>query len=61
MIKKLETIQNELLRFTEIEVEKFLNQHSEKTFYAFVFDCNAEYAEVSLCFMMKISKKQKKG
>jgi hypothetical protein len=39
-----------ILNFTIQGVEKFLNDHSGLTFYAFAYDCNAEYAEVSLCF-----------
>ncbi|MGY0035893.1 DUF4303 domain-containing protein [Pedobacter sp. NJ-S-72] len=43
-------IENELLEFTKNEVLKFLAEHPDKVFYAFAFDCNAEYAEVNLCF-----------
>ncbi len=45
-----EKIKSELLNFTEIEVKKFLEQNKEKEFYAFAYDCNAEYGEVNLCF-----------
>lgn len=50
MMKKFNDIKTELLKFTEMEIEKFLNEHSEKVFYAFAYDCNAEYAEINLCF-----------
>ncbi|RAJ31135.1 DUF4303 domain-containing protein [Pedobacter cryoconitis] len=43
-------IQNELLAFTKTEVSKFLAAHPDEVFYAFAFDCNAEDAEVNLCF-----------
>ena len=42
-------LKSELLEFTEKGVEKFLNENSNLEFYAFAFDCNAEYAEVNLC------------
>ncbi|MGD1840247.1 MAG: DUF4303 domain-containing protein [Thermonemataceae bacterium] len=50
MKEKFDNIKTELLRFTELEVEKFLLHNSNKTYYAFAYDCNAEYAEVNLCF-----------
>ena len=43
-------IKTELLKFTKIEVDKFLQENINKTFYAFAYDCNAEYAEINLCF-----------
>lgn len=43
-------IQKELLAFTKTEVSNFLTEHPNEIFYAFAFDCNAEYAEVNLCF-----------
>jgi len=42
-------IANQLLAFTEKEVVDFLAEHPDEKFYAFAFDCNAEYAEVNLC------------
>lgn len=36
--------------FTIQGVEKFLQEHPGLEFYAFAYDCNAEYAEVNLCF-----------
>jgi len=36
--------------FTRNSVNIFLQKHRDFTFYAFAFDCNAEYAEVNLCF-----------
>jgi len=41
---------NHLLEFTKEEVKKFLELYPHKVFYAFAYDCNAEYAEVNLCF-----------
>jgi len=43
-------IKKELLFFTEKRVAEFLEDNSGLVFYAFALDCNAEYAEVSLCF-----------
>ncbi len=43
-------IEAELLTFTITEVSKFLLEHKDKIFYAFAFDCNAEYGQVNLCF-----------
>lgn len=43
-------IKAEIMRFTTVEVERFLLSHPDKTFYAFAFDTNAEYAELNLCF-----------
>ena len=43
-------IANQLLAFTEKEVSNFLTEHPDEKFYAFAFDCNAEYGEVNLCF-----------
>lgn len=42
-------IKQQLLEFTIQAVEKFLKEHPELEFYAFAYDCNAEYAEVNLC------------
>ncbi len=42
-------LKNKLLEFTTNGVEKFLNENTNLEFYAFAFDCNAEYAEVNLC------------
>lgn len=44
-----EKIKQQLLEFTIQGVEKFLKQYPELEFYAFAYDCNAEYAEVGLC------------
>lgn len=43
-------VESDLLAFTKTEVSKFLAEHPDEVFYAFAFDCNAEYAEVNLCF-----------
>lgn len=43
-------IQDNLLKFTTNSVKQFLADHPGLTFYAFAFDCNAEYSEVNLCF-----------
>lgn len=45
-----DTIKSELLTFTKRAVEKFLDENSENVFYAFAYDCNAEYAGICLCF-----------
>lgn len=43
-----------LLKSTIVEfairgVQQFLQEHPGLVFYAFAFDCNAEYAEINLC------------
>lgn len=43
-------IKIKLVNFTTKSVKKFLKENSKLTFYAFGYDCNAEYAEVNLCF-----------
>lgn len=43
-----------LLDFTIKGVEKFLKENPDLEFYAFAYDCNAEYAEVNLCFNTEI-------
>lgn len=43
-------IKQNLLDFTISGVEKFLKENPTLEFYAFAFDCNAEYCEVNLCF-----------
>ncbi|ESE40909.1 DUF4303 domain-containing protein [Shewanella decolorationis] len=43
-------IKAEIMQFITVEVERFLLSHPDKTFYAFDFDTNAEYAELNLCF-----------
>ncbi len=43
-------IKQTLLAFTVDKVEQFLRENPELIFYAFAYDCNAEYAEVNLCF-----------
>lgn len=40
----------QILNFTRQEVAQFLAHHPNETFYAFAFDCNAEYGELNLCF-----------
>lgn len=49
MLFNREKIKQQLLEFTIEGVEHFLKEHPELEFYAFAYDCNAEYAEVSLC------------
>lgn len=49
MINKQE-VKNTLLAFTIEGVEQFLAENPALEFYAFAYDCNAEYAQVSLCF-----------
>ena len=55
--KHLDTnkIKKELLLFTKESVTEFLKVNNDFNFYAFAFDCNAEYAEVNLCFNTEIS------
>jgi hypothetical protein len=43
-------IRKQLLEFTINSVESFLNEHSSLEFYSFAYNCNAEYAEINLCF-----------
>ncbi len=43
-------IKEKLLGFTQESVEKFLKNNLSLEFYSFAYDCNAEYAEVNLCF-----------
>lgn len=47
---RMQELKKQLLAFTEKETADFLKEHSNEEFYAFAFDCNAEYAEVNLCF-----------
>ena len=43
-------IKKQLLDFTVNSVDSFLNEHPNLEFYSFAYDCNAEYAEINLCF-----------
>jgi len=43
-------IKEQLLDFTVKGVKQFLKENPGLEFYAFAYDCNAEYAEVNLCF-----------
>ena len=43
-------IKKQLLDFTVNSVDNFLNEHPNLDFYSFAYDCNAEYAEINLCF-----------
>jgi len=45
----VEKIKNELLSFTQKSVTEFLEENPTLIFYAFAFDCNADYAEINLC------------
>jgi hypothetical protein len=38
-----------IVDFAVLGVERFLQEHPGLEFYAFAFDCNAEYGEVNLC------------
>jgi muconolactone delta-isomerase len=38
-----------IVDFAVTGVQKFLQAHPNLEFYAFAFDCNAEYAEINLC------------
>ena len=54
-IKEREKIKSQILDFTIKSVEKFLKENLGLVFYAFAFDCNAEYAEFGLCFNTETS------
>ena len=54
-IKEREKIKSQILDFTIKGVEKFLKENPDLEFYAFAFDCNAEYAELGLCFNTETS------
>jgi hypothetical protein len=43
-----------IVEFATRGVQKFLREHPGLVFYAFAFDCNAEYAEVNLCFNTEV-------
>lgn len=43
-------LKQEILDFTIKGVSSFLKKNSKLEFYAFAYDCNAEYAEINLCF-----------
>ncbi len=51
-------IKNKLLEFTTKRVVKFLKENPKLKFYAFAFDCNAEYGEVNLCLNTESEFKQ---
>jgi len=44
-----EEIKQQIIKFAIQGVENFLKENPDLKFYAFAFDCNAEYAEVNLC------------
>lgn len=46
----LEERKQALLPLVQTAVETFLKEHPELCYYCFAFDCNAEYAEINLCF-----------
>ena len=48
--KKMNALQEVVCEFTQKRVENFIKEHKDEIFYAFAYDCNAEYAEVNLCF-----------
>ena len=48
-VKQREKIKKQIIDFAVQEVENFLKENPDLEFYAFAFDCNAEYAEVNLC------------
>jgi hypothetical protein len=50
IIKQQEEIKKKILDFTVRGVESFLTENPDLEFYAFAFDCNAEYTEINLCF-----------
>lgn len=45
----LSLIETVLLRISEESILDFAREHPCETFYAFGFDCNAEYGDVLLC------------
>ncbi len=45
-----ERVKKEVLAFAELRVGHFLAVYPQKVYYAFAFDCNAEYGEINLCF-----------
>ena len=48
-INQSEEIKKQIIDFTVQGVKRFLKENPNLEFYAFAFDCNAEYAEVNLC------------
>ena len=54
-IKEWDKIKKQILDFTTRSVEDFLKENPDLEFYAFAFDCNAEYAELGLSFNTEIS------
>ncbi len=46
-------VKKALVDFTTKSVQSFLNEHPKLRFYAFAYDCNAEYAGVGICFNTK--------
>ena len=49
-MKEIEKYKKKLFDFTISGCSEFLDKNPEETFYAFAYDCNAEYCEVNLCF-----------
>jgi hypothetical protein len=49
-VKQKEKVRKQIIDFAIQGVENFLKENPKLEFYAFAFDCNAEYAEVNLCF-----------
>ena len=50
MAFKKDKLKKQIVSFAEKGVKKFLKENPDLEFYAFAFDCNAEYAEINLCF-----------
>jgi len=48
-VKQKEKVKKQIIDFAVQGVENFLKENLDLEFYAFAFDCNAEYAEVNLC------------
>ena len=48
-VKHKEKVKKQIIDFAVQGVENFLKENPNLEFYAFAFDCNAEYAEVNLC------------
>jgi hypothetical protein len=50
-----EKVKQAILNFATQGIEQFLQKHPGCEFYAFAFDCNAEYAEINLCLNTEVN------
>jgi hypothetical protein len=53
-VNQKEKVKKQIVDFAIQGVGNFLKENPNLEFYAFAFDCNAEYAEVSLCLNTKL-------